>query len=287
MKTDPSIYEFLATGVEAFRVLSDGVTLSGSYRFVSLTIKGIERRLDGIYEPEDHDGPVYVVEFQAQPTPAVWYNLLTKLGLYGEAHPGRPLRGMLIFLRAGDDPGPPPGAGPPLCAVAYLDEVLPRWLELEPDNPYVAALVPLIVPRAEDLRVRAPQAWRVIRAAPLAPPIRATLERMLEFWLMERFPLLTEEELRTMFPVLVPLEQTRAYQDIFAKGEAKGEAKGKADGLKRLLKRRFGVLPRWAVRRLDQAAIDQLDGWLEGIFEAQSLEDLLGPKPRRGVSKAR
>ncbi|HYN78089.1 MAG TPA: DUF2887 domain-containing protein [Lamprocystis sp. (in: g-proteobacteria)] len=291
MKTDPSIYEFLATGVEAFRVLSDGVTLSRAYRFVSLSIKGIERRLDGIYEPEDHDGPAYIVEFQAQPAPGVWYNLLTKVGLYGEAHPGRALRGMLIFLRAGDDPGTPPGVGAPLFSVAYLDEVLPRWLELEPDNPYVAALVPLIIPRAEDLRIRAPQAWQVIRTAPVAPPIRATLERMLEFWLMERFPLLTSEELRTMFPVLVPLEQTRAYQDIFAKGKAdgkaEGEAKGKADGLKRQLKRRFGVLPRWAVRRLDQAAIDQLDGWLEGIFEAQSLEGLLGPRPRRGAPKAR
>jgi hypothetical protein len=209
VKTDPSIYEFLATGVEAFRVLSDGVTLSGSYRFVSLTLKGIERRLDGIYEPEDHGGPAH------------------------------------------------------------------------------------IVPRAEDLRVRAPQAWQTIRAAAVAPTIRATLERMLEFWLIERFPLLTNEELRTMLPVLVPLEQTRAYQEIFAKGEAagkadgkaEGEAKGKADGLKRLLTRRFGVLPRWAVMRLDGAAMEQLDGWLEGIFDAQSLEDLLGPKPRRGAPK--
>ena len=38
MKTDPSIDEFLATGTDAFRVLSDGVTLSASYRFVSLTL---------------------------------------------------------------------------------------------------------------------------------------------------------------------------------------------------------------------------------------------------------
>jgi len=30
MKTDPSIYEYLATGAEAFRILSGGVTLSGS-----------------------------------------------------------------------------------------------------------------------------------------------------------------------------------------------------------------------------------------------------------------
>ncbi len=299
MKTDPSIYEFLSTGAEAFRVLTDGVILDGNYRFVSLTIKGIERRLDGIYEPLDHDGPVYIVEFQAQPVPGAWFNLLTKIGLYGETHPGRAVRGMLIFLRAGDDPGLPPGAGPPLCSVAYLDDVLPRLLEREPDNPYVAALIPLIIPRTEDLRVRAPEAWQVIRAAPVAPPIRATLERILESWLMERFPLLTYEELRSMLPVLVPLEQTRAYQEIFAKGEAagktegaaegeaKGEAKGKADGLRRLLTRRFGVLPRWVIRRLDTAAVDQLDGWLEGIFDAQSLEGLLGPKPRRGVAKTR
>ncbi|HYN77972.1 MAG TPA: DUF2887 domain-containing protein [Lamprocystis sp. (in: g-proteobacteria)] len=159
-------------------------------------------------------------------------------------------------------------------------------LEREPDNPYVAALVPLIIPRTEDLRVRAPAAWQAIRTAAVASPVRATLERILEFLLMERFPRLTNEELRSMLPVLVPLEQTRAYQEIFAKGEAAGKAEGKADGLKRQLKHRFGVLPRWAVARLDAAAMDQLDGWLEGIFEAQSLEDLLGPKPRRGVPKA-
>ena len=98
-----------------------------------------------------------------------------------------------------------------------------------------------------------------------------------------------------MLNLVTPIQETRAYQSIFAEGkaegkaegEAEGEAKGKADGLKRQLKRRFGALPRWAVLRLDKAAIDQLDGWLEGIFEAQSLEGLLGPRPRRGTPKAR
>lgn len=100
-----------------------------------------------------------------------------------------------------------------------------------------------------------------------------------------------------MLPVLVPLEQTRAYQEIFAKGEAigktegktegkaEGEVKGKADGLKLLLTRRFGALPRWVVHRVDAAAMDELDGWLLGILDAQSLEGLLGPKPRRGQPK--
>lgn len=55
MKTDPSIYTFLATDPEAFRVLTGGLTLSGQYVFRSLTLKGIERRLDGLYEPQGHD----------------------------------------------------------------------------------------------------------------------------------------------------------------------------------------------------------------------------------------
>ena len=100
-----------------------------------------------------------------------------------------------------------------------------------------------------------------------------------------------------MLNVLVPLEQTRVYQEIFAKGEAKGKAdgktegktegnaEGKADSLKRLLTRRFGALPRWAAQRLDAAAITQLDGWLEGVLDAQSLEQLIGPKPGRAARK--
>jgi len=66
MKTDHPIYLFLSAGAEAFRVLTDGCELVGPYRFCSLTIKGLERRLDGIFEPDGHDGPVYVIEFQGQ-----------------------------------------------------------------------------------------------------------------------------------------------------------------------------------------------------------------------------
>jgi hypothetical protein len=42
-----------------------------------------------------------------------------------------------------------------------------------------------------------------------------------------------------------------------------------------LLTRRFGRLPRWAIQRLDTAAMEQLDAWLEGIFDARSLEELM------------
>jgi hypothetical protein len=83
MKTDHPIYQFLATGPEAFLVLTGGMTLSGPYRFSSATFKGIERRIDALFEPQGHDGPVYLIEFQAQTRPTAWY----------PADQARPLRG--------------------------------------------------------------------------------------------------------------------------------------------------------------------------------------------------
>lgn len=74
MKTDHPIYLFLSAGPEAFRVLTGGHELAGPYRFSSRTLKGVERRLDGLFEPEGHAGPVYVVEFQGQRADKAWYN---------------------------------------------------------------------------------------------------------------------------------------------------------------------------------------------------------------------
>ncbi|WP_335582526.1 DUF2887 domain-containing protein [Candidatus Thiodictyon syntrophicum] len=148
-----SSYEFLSAGPEAFRVLTAGLTLVGEYSFGSLTFKALERRADGVFEPVGHDGPVYLVEFQAQPVAHAWYNLLTKMGLYGETHPLADVRAILIFLDERDDPGLPRGIGNadhPFKAV-YLDRFLPDWLEREPDNPFVAVFAPLVLKRDEDL----------------------------------------------------------------------------------------------------------------------------------------
>jgi hypothetical protein len=147
VKTDHPVYLFLSAGAEAFRVLTGGRELDGAYRFCSLTIKGLERRLDGIFEPEGHAGPVYVVEFQGQSSEKAWYNLLT------------------------------------------------------------------------------------------------------------------------------PIQETKAHQSILAEGKIEG----KAESLKRLLTRRYGPLPAWAEQRIDAATAAQLDGWLDGIFDAANLEDLIGP----------
>lgn len=88
-----------------------------------------------------------------------------------------------------------------------------------------------------------------------------------------------------MLNLITPIEETRAYQSILeedivkgeAKGEARGEARGMAKTLKRQLAHRFGALPSWAEQRIDAAPITQLEAWIDEIFDARSLESLLGP----------
>ena len=102
-----------------------------------------------------------------------------------------------------------------------------------------------------------------------------------------------------MLNLVTPIQETKAYQSIFAEGKAegkaegrdegwaegrnegwaKGKAEGKAEDLKRLLKRRFNTLPPWAAQRIDAASIAQLDAWLDAIFDAQGLEALIGSEP--------
>ena len=108
-----------------------------------------------------------MIEFQGQAWASARYNLLAKVGLYGELHPKRDVRGVLIFSEEGDDAGAPPVAVPSLFTVAYLDGLLPKWLEREPSNPFVAVFMPLIVKSDEDLRANAPKAWQAIQTAPL------------------------------------------------------------------------------------------------------------------------
>lgn len=48
--------------------------------------------------------------------------------------------------------------------------------------------------------------------------------------------------------------------------------------LSKLLRRRFGELPAWAVARLSQADAEQLEAWAERIFDVADLAELLGPE---------
>ena len=87
----------------------------------------------------------------------------------------------------------------------------------------------------------------------------------------------------------INLTQSRFYQEVFAEGEIKGKTEGKTEGkaetLKRLLTRRFGRLPKWAIARIDGAVQKQLDHWVDATLDAATLEEVIGPRPPRQRTK--
>ena len=58
------------------------------------------------------------------------------------------------------------------------------------------------------------------------------------------------------------------------KGLQQGLQQGEVIMLKRLLTRWFGPLPTWAEQRLEQASLQELEGWADRVLEAQRLEDV-------------
>ena len=278
MKTDHPIYLYLRSGPEAFRILSGGIELDGRYSVCSVTIKDIERRLDGLVEPDGHVGPTFVVEFQAQPSNKALYNLNTKIGLVGEQHPEREVLGIAVFLRAADIPGRPywvHASGSPIRCVA-LDSFLSDLLAAEPDNPFVVVFAPLIIDSDAELSARAADLWQNIQKAPLEEPIRTTLSNVMEFWFFERFKHKTSREIWAMLNLVTPIQETKAYQEIYAEGLLDGKAEANVNTLRRLLSRRFGSLPPWAEQRIAAASGAQVETWLDKIFDATSIEDVLG-----------
>ena len=82
---------------------------------------------------------------------------------------------------------------------------------------------------------------------------------------------------------LETIEESKKVQYItsverigMAKGIAKGRVEGRVEGesrfLRRLLERRFGVLPEWASDQLTRASEQQLEAWGEALLTAPTLE---------------
>lgn len=105
-----------------------------------------------------------------------------------------------------------------------LCEVLPGWLEREPDNPYVAVFAPFLIEDDDVLRTHAPDLWRTVCDAPLAPEVREVLGQIMELRFFERFRGLTGKEIWAMLNLITPIQETRAYQSIYAEGKAEGKA---------------------------------------------------------------
>ncbi len=104
-------------------------------------------------------------------------------------------------------------------------------------------------------------------------------------WMM-RLPKNLEQQLRQDVATLegeltmryVTSFERLAMEEGMEKGMQKGLQEGQSKLLMRILTRRFGELPSWAIEKLRQASPAELDGWLDKTLDADTLPDALDTK---------
>ena len=125
----------------------------------------------------------------------------------------------------------------------------------------------------------------------LATPERRSLRRAFGIWLRRAFGIwLRRVFLRRRLPgaVIPEIDDLREVKAMLAerweqwtreweqRGLQQGLQQGEVRLLLKLLRQRFGELPPWVMERLAAAETTQLETWVEELFSAASVEELLG-----------
>lgn len=284
MKTDKQIYTLLSADPGFLRVLTDGIVVRGPYLFEALEVKGLERRTDGVLLPQAPTEDIWVIEFQAQHDPLIYHRLLLEMALVGERHAPRVVRGFVLFASASLDPRTEPWQAlierdpdPPLRR-AYLPDLLVRLADEAPDHPLLGVFLPYMEADLDRLRQQAPSIYRQLQTtSALSKSTRRYCVDVFQSWLMARFKSLTLEEILKMLGELTPLEETRAYQELVAKGRAMGRLEGRQREerlILRLLNRQIGAVPEAQQTRIAALSIEQLEFLGEAVLDFRDLADL-------------
>jgi predicted transposase YdaD len=193
------------------------------------------------------------------------------------------VRGCVLFAEAALDPRTEPwhsllerDARAPLRRV-YLSEVLRGLAREAPGHPLLDVFLPYLEDDLERLRRRAPAVYSHLKTAVLPPPVRQSCLDVFQSWLMLRFETLTLEEIHAMLGQLTPLEETRAYKELVAVGEAKGRQEGRQREerlILRLLHRCIGPVSAAQQARIAALPIEQLEDLGESLLDFAGPNDL-------------
>ena len=158
-----------------------------------------------------------------------------EMAAYGKVHPGRLVRGILVFTTSKFDPKTDPWyeltkSDKNVLKVVYLDDFLDNLEKQSPDHPLVAVFKPWRIEDTDILRKNAKTWYQNIEKSKLDKHVRENFYSVFIRWMQERFKNLKYEEVLNMFVEMTPLEETVSYKEIFAKGMADGRTVGKIEG---------------------------------------------------------
>jgi hypothetical protein len=153
------------------------------------------------------------------------------------------------------------------------------------ESPFVGDNVIAILARLRDAREAVRRIIRKIGDLPSAEQA-AAIYQLLKFAGLRRLAAVVEEETHKM-PIEIDILENevlgREYKRGLAAGkelglaagEERGQRLGELHALRRLLEKRFGLLPVWAEEHLAARTQDELDDLLSRVLDATSLENLL------------
>jgi predicted transposase YdaD len=275
MKTDKLFYRIFLAQPELIADLLSGIPAGCEFDYSAPVVKEKEVRLDGLLTPRSEDLTVPLVFLEAQmQSDAGFYGrffagLFTYLNQYKVA---RPWRGLLILQSQSQNLG---------SAVPYQMELNGGWMQrlylqdllpLTDLEPNLAMLRLLVVPDQE----AGPAAQLILADRSTEAEFRRRLD-LVEAILVNRFPLLTIEEIRRMLNLReASVRETRFFQEVLQEGRQEGRQEGEADFALRLLTLRCGEIAVEQQALVRGLPIGQLEALGEALLDFGGMADLEG-----------
>lgn len=141
MDSDKHLYVIFEVNPEWFFELT-GRPSPGPSRFVSVNVKAIERRADGVVIAEATSEPIFVTEIQMQSDEGIYRRVVIEMAIIQSEHPRREVEGIIIFATREMDPRTEPWIQ--VVSTYYLDEMLEKLSGRCPEHPLVAVFQPLV-----------------------------------------------------------------------------------------------------------------------------------------------
>jgi predicted transposase YdaD len=230
MRTDKEIFRIFQKCPEFIFDLA-GLDDHGPCSVESVTIKSLQRSMDGLVRPDDPRQPLTVVEVQFQRSETIYNRVVIEMAAIQEDHGMREIRGIVFFAARSLDPAARPWTS--VVQSVMLDEALAAREEKFPDDPAVAVFKPVFEPDKAKLEKAAAAHYRAIRtSAKLSTDQAEALAEVFLHWLLERFRDRTDQEI-AMILDLPDIEDTRAGRDLMEKGMERGLKRGLKRGLER------------------------------------------------------
>lgn len=262
MKTDALFHELFRLDPQCLFDLVK-LRIDGQYAFESISIKTVEKRLDGYFKRIDGDGPVIFLEVQGYNDPKIYWRLFRKICTFYEQRNAPPrFIAITLFLDEKYDPGPFSLACVLPCQLLRVN-LIDCLRALEHIPAALTVLKPLVLGSTAELAAMAPQ-WKAdLQLLDLPEAKLKVLAELLEYAIVQRFPALTEDEVNTMLQ-LTPLDETVAGKQIYGRGFDKGLDQGEVIGKIRLAQQ---VLrrPLSSKKELAHKTVDDLKSMLKRL----------------------